>query len=154
MQLNYKQNPLRIVKMGLFFSKPFKTAVLKTWPEKCKTWLIRWLKPNTFLAKFQLVLNYRKCFFFNFCLFCNSELQTCNVRQPDNKIWSVNRIQNERHFSWKNHTQNLVEKLVPDPFIKKSKLRSKLRSLDQKSQINLINFFFHCMLKLRSTKLY
>ena len=37
-------------------------------------------------------------------------------RQSDNKIWSFNRIYHE-HFFLKNHTQNVVEKLVPDPFL-------------------------------------
>ena len=42
-------------------------------------------------------------------------------KQPDNEIWSV-----KEYFSWgtwgifflEKHTKNVVEKLVPDPFIK------------------------------------
>ena len=38
--------------------------------------------------------------------------------QPDNEIWSVNRIQHKKTILFNNHTQNEVEKLVPDPFLK------------------------------------
>ena len=39
-------------------------------------------------------------------------------RQPGNEICSVNRRQHEKYFSLKSHTQNVVEKLVADPFLK------------------------------------
>ena len=35
-------------------------------------------------------------------------------------MWSLNRVEDEKHFSWKNHTQNVVEKLLSDPFFLKS----------------------------------
>ena len=34
-----------------------------------------------------------------------------------NKIWSVNRMLHEKHFFLRNYTQNVMEKLVPDPFL-------------------------------------
>ena len=37
-------------------------------------------------------------------------------RQLGNEIWSVNK---KKLFFLKNHTQNMVEKLFPDPFLKK-----------------------------------
>ena len=39
-------------------------------------------------------------------------------RSKGNEIWSVNSLTWETFFL-KNHTQNMLEKLVPDPFIKK-----------------------------------
>ena len=45
--------------------------------------------------------------------------------QLDNEISSVNGY-NTRNIFLKNHTQKVVEKLVPDPFIKKTKLSISL----------------------------
>ena len=39
-------------------------------------------------------------------------------KQSDNGIWSVNRIKPGKYFFSRNHTQNAVYKLVPDPFPK------------------------------------
>ena len=38
--------------------------------------------------------------------------------QPDNEIWSVNKHNVRNNFFLKNHTQNVVEKLFPEPFLK------------------------------------
>ena len=38
--------------------------------------------------------------------------------QSANGIWSVNRIYHEEHFFLKSKTQNVVEKLFADPFLK------------------------------------
>ena len=41
-------------------------------------------------------------------------------RSKGNEIWSVKRIQHEKSYIkifLKNHTQNVVEKLFPDPFL-------------------------------------
>ena len=32
-------------------------------------------------------------------------------------IWSVNRIEHEKTFFFKDRTENVVEKLLPDPFL-------------------------------------
>ena len=37
--------------------------------------------------------------------------------QSDNEVWSANEY-NLKKFFLKNHTQNMLEKLVPDPFQK------------------------------------
>ena len=38
-------------------------------------------------------------------------------RQPDNEIWSVNRIYPEKYFSLKNYAENEAGKLVSDRFL-------------------------------------
>ena len=37
------------------------------------------------------------------------------IRQSDNESWSTRK---KKTFFWKNDTQNVVEKLFPDPFLK------------------------------------
>ena len=49
----------------------------------------------------------------------------------------------------KNHTQSVAEKLVPDPFLKKSKLSVPL---DQ--QFEMLYSCFYCIFRLRFTKIY
>ena len=44
--------------------------------------------------------------------------QTIAIRILRNIIWSVNRMRITEIFSLKNHTQNVVEKLFPDHFLK------------------------------------
>ena len=40
-----------------------------------------------------------------------------NEMQSDYEIWLVNRRQHEKHF-FKNQTQNVLEELFPDAFLK------------------------------------
>ena len=59
--------------------------------------------------------------------------------QSDNEIWSVNNITLET-FLLKNHTQNVVEKQVPDPFLK---------------NLNSVHFWINTDLtKLRAIEIY
>ena len=50
-----------------------------------------------------------------------------------------------KHFSWKNHTQNVVEKLFPDPFLKYQNW-AYLR-------INILKFYLFCLYCLESRAL-
>ena len=43
--------------------------------------------------------------------------QDVKAVQSGNKVWSVNRVYYEKYFFLKNHTQSVVEKLFPDPFL-------------------------------------
>ena len=50
---------------------------------------------------------------------CNTRIAQYlkKLKQLDNEIWPVNRITWET-FLLKNHSQNMVDKLFPDPFLK------------------------------------
>ena len=51
---------------------------------------------------------------------CNTHIARYlkKYRQSDNEIWSVNIEYNMRNPSLKNHTQNIMEKLIPGFFLK------------------------------------
>ena len=69
-------------------------------------------------------------------------------RQSDNEIWSVNRIQLEKHFCWKSYT-NCGEETTPRPFLK--------IWIWAYLWINSVKFYtlcFYCMSKWRAIKRY
>ena len=70
-----------------------------------------------------------------------------NKGKPDSEIWSANRLFEKYFSSIFSHAQNVVEKLVPKPFIKITKLTI---SLDRQSEMLYSLFLVYS----RSTKTY
>ena len=68
-------------------------------------------------------------------------------RQQDNEIWSINRTYQEKYFTWKIFTQNVVQRLLVPDFFRKSNFAF--------TQIDSRNCFHVCFVsKWRSTKIY